>query len=363
MNIYEYIDNYGIYTFNEKEINMVDKVIFSCLSYIDYRGIVNHEKITIKEAGRMHLGLHKLDEVNIIAVREANKILRYIKDTKRYKDCLLFNYVYEGTKHLQFGAVSIEYQKNRVYVSFEGTDQLISGWKEDLVLAYRTNTLSHKKAIKYLNKYYTFSNKHLIIGGHSKGGNLALVASIHANILVRTQIREVLNVDGPGLLDIEFYSKEFKKVLPKYKHIIPDNSLIGMCLNNTNETVVKATTNAPLSHLISYWEITDNNFILNELSPYSSELRIDLLNWVSKTHKNDIRKLTKNFQNIFESAGINSLIDIKKKKRVIFELIEESKNMDPEAKRVLIDLIKIVIKSIGDTYISEIKTKIKDYVD
>ena len=80
MNIYEYIDNYGIYTFNEKEINMVDKVIFSCLSYIDYRGIVNHEKITIKDAGRMHLGLHKLDEVNIIAVREANKILRYIKD-------------------------------------------------------------------------------------------------------------------------------------------------------------------------------------------------------------------------------------------------------------------------------------------
>ena len=118
MNIYEYIDNYGIYTFNEKEINMVDKVIFSCLSYIDYRGIVNHEKITIKEAGRMHLGLHKLDEVNIIAVREANKILRYIKDTKRYKDCLLFNYVYEGTKHLQFGAVSIAKKSNALIVPF-----------------------------------------------------------------------------------------------------------------------------------------------------------------------------------------------------------------------------------------------------
>ena len=25
-----------------------------------------------------------------------------------------------------------------------------SGWKEDIVLAYRTNTLSHRKAIKYI---------------------------------------------------------------------------------------------------------------------------------------------------------------------------------------------------------------------
>ena len=93
------------------------------------------------------------------------------------------------------------------------------------------------------------------------------------------------------------------------------------------------------------------------------ELRKDILKWLSVTHKNDIRKLANNFQNIFESAGIDSLIDIKKKKRLIFELIEESKNMDPEAKRVLINFIKMVIKSYGDTYIGEVKNKIKDYVE
>lgn len=363
MNIYDYIDNYGVYTFDEKEINIVDKVIFSFISYVDFKGIVAKDKISIKEAGRIHLGLHKLDEINIIAVKEANKILRYIKDTKRYKDCLLYNYVYEGTEHLQFSAICIEYQKNRVYVSYEGTDQLISGWKEDIVLAYRTNTLSHKKAIKYLNKNFTFTNKQLIVGGHSKGGNLALVASMYANILVRSQIREVQNVDGPGLLDIEFYSREFKRVTPKYKHIIPDNSLIGMCLNNTNEIVVKTLAQGPITHDIAYWEIKDDSFVPSKLSPYSKELRNDILDWLKVTHKNDIRKLAKNFQNIFESAGIDSLIDIKKKKRIIFDLIEESKNMDPEAKNVLINFMKIFIKSIGDTYITEMKTKIKDYVD
>lgn len=363
MNIYDYIDNNGIYTFQEKEINLVDKVIFSFLSYANFQGIVDTTKITINEASRIHLGLHKLNEVNITAVKEANKILRYIKDTNRYKDCLLYNYVYEGTEHLQFSAICIEYQKNKVYVSYEGTDQLISGWKEDLVLAYRTNTLSHKKAIKYLNKCFTFANKQLIVGGHSKGGNLALIASMYANFLVRSQIKEVQNVDGPGLLDQEFYSHEFKRVLPKYKHIIPDNSFIGMLLNSANEIVIKTTSKAPLTHNIVFWEINNDKFVLNDLSPYSEELRKDILKWLTVTHKNDIRKLAKNFQNIFESAGVDSLLDIKKKKRIIFELIEESKNMDPEAKNVLINFIKMVIKSFGDTYIDGIKTKIKDYVD
>ncbi len=215
MNIYDYVDNYGIYTFDEKPITLVDKVIFSFLSYVNFQGIVKYNKITIKEAGRIHLGMHKLDEVNIIAVKEANKLLRHIKDTKRYKDCLLYNYVYEGTEHLQFSAICIEYQKNKVYVSYEGTDQLISGWKEDIVLAYRTNTLSHRKAIKYLNKYFTFSNKQLIIGGHSKGGNLALIASMYANFFVRSQIKEIYNVDGPGLLQQEFCSREFKRIMPR----------------------------------------------------------------------------------------------------------------------------------------------------
>ena len=363
MNIYDYLDNYGMYTFEEKPINLVDKVIFSFLSYVDFKDIVKYNKITIKDAGRMHLGLHKLEEVNIIAVKEANKLLRYLKDTNRFKNCLLYNYIYEGTDKMQFGAICIEYQKNKVYVSYEGTDQLISGWKEDIVLAYRTNTLSHKKAIRYINRLFTFTKKELIVGGHSKGGNLAMVASMYANIFVRNNIKEVYNVDGPGLLAEEFYSNEFRRIINKYKHVIPDNSLVGMLLNNTNEIVVQTTIKGPLSHNIAYWKIKNNQFLYSTLSPYSSELRKDILDWLDKTHKNDIRKFANNFQNIFDTAGIDSLIDLKKKRRLIFDLIENSKTMDNEAKTVLINFIKMIVKSYGDTYIDEIKNKIKSYVE
>ena len=33
---------------------------------------------------------------NIIAVREGNKLIHYIKDIKRYKNCIIYNYEYIG---------------------------------------------------------------------------------------------------------------------------------------------------------------------------------------------------------------------------------------------------------------------------
>ena len=79
MNIYDYVDNYGIYTFDEKPITLVDKVIFSFLSYVNFQGIVKYNKITIKEAGRIHLGMHKLNEVN--KAKQTDDVLAQVINT------------------------------------------------------------------------------------------------------------------------------------------------------------------------------------------------------------------------------------------------------------------------------------------
>ena len=155
MDIYKYVDEYGKYTFDEKKINQVDKVIFSFLSYANLEKVMENNKVlTISEAGKEYLQLHPGKDINIIAVKEGNKLLKYIRNTNRYKDCLLYNYEYIGNSDVQFGVVSIEYQPNKVYVSFEGTDSLFSGWKEDFILGYKFPTKSHKMAIKYLNKHF-----------------------------------------------------------------------------------------------------------------------------------------------------------------------------------------------------------------
>lgn len=349
MTIYDYVDQYGIYSFEERPFNEVDSVLFSFLSYVDYDNIVEDGRILLKDVGRMHLGLHKKTEKNIIAVREATKLLSYMKDTKRYEDCYLFHYVYEANQDIQFSAISIEYQRNCVYVSYEGTDEMISGWKENLLLSYSFPTTSHKRAIEYLNQHYTFGFQKIIIGGHSKGGNLALVASMGCRSIVRARIQAIYNVDGPGLLDKEFRSKSFKKILPKYHHIIPNESIVGILLYSPKDQVVHSTINGPLAHNIAYWEVEKDHFKKDKLSSFSMELRQGLLSYIDSYSTDQLKAIVFNLDKVCQKAKVSSLLEFREGSRKIRDFIRACSSLDIESRNMIYDLLNVVIHAVGDS--------------
>ena len=356
MDIYKYIDEYGKYTFEEKEINEVDKVIFSFLSYANLEKVFEDDQVlTIAEAGRQYLKLHPGKDINIIAVKEGNKLLKYIRNVKRYKDCLLYNYEYIGNNKVQFGVVSIEYQPFKVFVSFEGTDSLFSGWKEDFILGYQFPTLSHKMAIKYINKHFRFTNKSIILGGHSKGGNLALVAGMYARMSIKRRITEIINADGPGLLDKEFVSPRYQSIKKKYKHIMPNYSLVGLFLNHSNDYVINSTNKGILAHNIVYWEIEEDHFVKAKLSTFSKELDVAIRRWFSKYNLEDKESFINNLDYVFKEAGITSIMDIKTKKRSIINLITSSKDMSNHSKKLLIEFVMLIIKCFSEVKKEEVK--------
>lgn len=361
MNIYEYMDHYGIYSFDEKPFNEVDSAIFAFLSYADFYGIVDKHKVSLKDVGRMHLGIHTKSEKNIMAIREANKILKYMKDTKRYKDCYLYNYVYEGNKDLQFSAVMIEFQKNMVYVSYEGTDQLISGWKENFLLSYSYPTETHKKAIKYINKYCTFGFKKLIVGGHSKGGNLALVAGMECNRFVRRKIIDIYNFDGPGLLDKEFRTKSFKRILPLYHHIMPNDSIVGILLHNSKDQVVHANINGPLAHDIYFWEIDKDHFKKDKLTSFSKELKHGLLGYIDSHSDEELKLMVNNLDKMCQKAGVESLLEFKEDHRKIISFVKACASLDMDTRNRLFDLVNIFIKSLGNSKYKDLISFIKKF--
>lgn len=348
MDIYSYIREYGKYTFKEKEFNDVDALIFSYLSYGNYEKVLDkNSKLTIQEVGRKHLREYKGRDKNIISVKEGNKILRYIMDVDRYKDCLVYNYDYIGNHDVQFGVMSIEYEKNKVFVSYEGTDEMFSGWLENLMLSCKFPTISHKLAIKYLNKYYTFSTKELIVGGHSKGGNLALVASMYANLLVRCKIKKIYNLDGPNLLEKEFKSKKYQKVLNKYVHIIPKCSMIGLMLYHSNDYVIDVVDVGILSHAINYWLVEDDHFIKSKLTPLSKQFDKGFIEWCEKYSKEEKEEFIDNLTDILDKANIKTLLELKDAR--IFKLIRESKDMNDKTKEILLGFLNLIIDSFKIT--------------
>lgn len=361
MTIYDYLDQYGIYSFDEEPFNEVDSVLLSFLSYVDFGNIVERSRILLKDVGRMHLGLHHKDERNIIAVREATKLLNYMKDTKRYQDCYLYRYVYEANNNIQFCALSIEYKRNHVFVSYEGTDQMISGWKENFLLSYSFPTESHRKAVEYLNKNFTFGIQKLIVGGHSKGGNLALAAAMGCNPIVRHKIQTIYNVDGPGLLDKQFRSRKFKRLLPKYKHIIPQESVVGIILHNTNDIVIHSTDIGVMEHNIAGWEVNQTTFKRDKLCNFSKELSKGLLGIIDSYSDEELKSAIMNVDKICQKANVVSLLDFKEDYRKIISFIKACSCLDAESKHLIYDILNVVIRSVGNSRHQDFRAFVKRF--
>lgn len=360
MTIFDYIKKYGNYSFEEKEFTEVDCVIFSFLGYADMEGILTKtSKMTINEVAQKLLELHRNKQKNIIATREAIKLFIAMKDTIRYKDCLIYHYDYIGNFDLQFGVFSIEYQKNKVFVTFEGTDQLFSGWIEDFMLSCEFPTISHKKAINYLNKYYTFSNKELIVGGHSKGGNLALVASMYANFIVRSKIKFICNADGPGLLDKQFYSSKYRDISDKYVHIIPESSYIGLFLNHDHDKIIKASNKGVLSHAANFWVVDDDQFVPSVLNPMSQKLDVRLRDWLNKYNDKDKFNFVSNLDMLLRRANVSSALELVSKNTKLFRLLRETNDIDEETKKQLNELLSIVI----DCFKATKKEEFNDFIN
>ncbi len=358
-NIYTYIDNYGKYSFEEMDLNEVDAMIFSFLTYANYKKVITKNKVlTIQQAAEKHKEVYPKNNNDIIAVRESGKLLHDIKDTTRYKDCIMINYEYLGNNQIQFCAISFEYKKNHIFVAFEGTDDLFSGWKENFLLSCEFPTISHKKAIEYLNKHFTFNIKSLVIGGHSKGGNLALVASMYANPFVRLKIKKVYNGDGPGLLEKEFSSYRYKRLLKKYVHLMPDYSVVGILLNHSNDEVVHSYAKNILAHDIMNWETEEDTFKRTKLSYFSKELDTDFSEWFKKVSEEDKRSFVRNFEKILEKANITSITELKENHLRIVKLIQESKEIDDSVKKSIEEFIKILIKCIEKTQKEEWKNTV-----
>ena len=360
MTLFEYIDKYGDYSFEDKEINEVDNMIFSFLSYVNLQNIELSEKETLESVSKKVFSIDRRGKKSIIAEKDALRLLKAIMNKKRYKDCLLFNYIYEVDDDSQFSVITIEYLKNHIYISFEGTDEMISSWYEDFLLSYQYPTKSHVKAVEYL-KRYTLSKYSIILGGHSKGGNIALVAAMNTNPFVRSKITDIYSMDGPGLLPEILNSKKYKRIERKYHHIVPENSLVGMLLENTNEVVIKTTASGILAHDILYWEITNNYITRSRLSYFSRTLRKSLNKYIYSLTKDELEEVIKQLGDICKKLNIKSLVEIMDDNNKIVLLMKEIAKVNGRTKKMLTNIVEIFVKSYGKSLSLRLENKFNKF--
>ena len=86
---------------------------------------------------------------------------------------------FDGTIKKDYDNVSFVFNDNSIYVAFRGTDSTLVGWKEDLNMGFMDVIPSQIDAVNYLRQIINhFSDYKIFVGGHSKGGNLAVYSAI-----------------------------------------------------------------------------------------------------------------------------------------------------------------------------------------
>ena len=340
--IHEYVKNYGKYTFLEKEFNEVDNVIFSLLSYVDFFNIIpmmQQGSITLKNASKKFYSKHDKKDIDrqILPVREAWYLLGELAEAKRYKDLELLNYEYNVTFDMQFGALCVKLPDKSMYVSYEGTDNYVSGWKEDFMMSYVFPTNAQIEAVNYLNKVVGLFSHKIYVGGHSKGGNLAVIAATYCK---RRVFRKIVNVycnDGPGVRVEQLVSKKYNKMSSKLIQIVPRESFVGMLLyHQENYTVINSYKRYFLQHDALNWMIEDDHFVRCELSEFSKKIEKSILLWLKKYNDKEKEELVNVLFNILSKAEIDDLTTIKQAKITsILKILKEMKNISKEHRNIL----------------------------
>lgn len=272
-NILDYLDWRGDLNFDQAPFNEVDNLLLSQLVYVDLKGIVpgpeSNEKIRVAEASRIFFATHDEKKIleKISMTKTAMYVLKKMAESERYKDALLGGYVNDISieEQSQFAVVCIYLGDRSLFVAFSGTDDTIVGWRENFNMGYLSATPGQKKAVAYLNQMVGIGQWKVRVGGHSKGGNLAVYSAVHCRPIIKRKIISVYSNDGPGFSKEMVASEAYQKMLPKIRTIIPESSIVGLILEHEEEVQIVKSTNVGVGqHDAMSWEVLGNHFVYTD---------------------------------------------------------------------------------------------------
>ena len=264
--------------------NEIDSMILARSSYLIFDKIEMNEKETIKTISE------KMKDFE-------NKEFRYNGDkemitklglSKRFQNMVVtdFDEISDKEVEKQFGAITIHISDDEMYISYIGTDSTIYGWKEDFNMSFMDYVPCQSEGKNYLEKIaHKYPNKKIRIGGHSKGGNVAIYSAIMTTQEIQDRIIKVYNYDGPGFNRKVVERFQNHPILNKIETYFPQSSIIGRIMEHKEKCrIVQSTEKGIYQHDIFSWEVIGNSLVQGEsLTETSETINKTLTDWLENT--------------------------------------------------------------------------------
>ncbi len=347
--LFSYLKYYGNSDFKEISFNDMDSLILTQLVYAKFLNMApSKPKESIKLRFLCEKFLEKYSEKDFkkedYLFPNSYRLVVALKDATRFSDALIYHYIEQRDNTTQFGALTVRFSNGICFVAFEGTDSSIAGWREDLELMYKYPTISQEKGLEYLKKTIKLLDQKIYIGGHSKGGNIAMYAYMKAPLRIKRRIINVYNFDGPGFLDDVIKSDEYISMQNKLRMFVPEQSVVGMILGHQNYTVIKSHGIGILQHDAYTWCCFGGKLQTGSLSKKSRELEEKLKAYLLQMKEQEKKDFVSLLSKICEDLNINNVMQFKNVNiSTVINIIKEIKNMPSEMRRRYIEVLKLLI--------------------
>ena len=337
------------------EFNEVDSMILARLSYLIF------DKIEMKEKETIGTATSKMKDFDneMFLYNGDKELATNLSQSRRFKDLVVTNYVRNSDDEIekQFGAITIHLPNNEMYISYIGTDSTITGWKEDFNMSFMENVPCQIAGKEYLeNVASKYRWKKIRIGGHSKGGNVAIYSAITVSDKIKNRIVKVYNYDGPGFNKDILNKYVNEQIISNIETYIPQDSIIGRLLYHKEKmTVILSNEKGILQHDIYSWQVNKDDLVIIEKNTDASEdIDKTITEWIEQTTNEQRKILVDVVFELIYSTDANKFSDLSKDLRSnAHKVMKKYEEISKEDKEVIIDVIKLIVNN----YINILKEK------
>lgn len=368
MNLLDYLDWRGDLAMRAAPFCEVDNLVLALLSFLDLRGIAEgknvREGVTLREATAAYFALppSEVHGRGALIPKEMPTLFEKAAKSARFGGMRLFRFceIVDKETETQFAALSISVGDGSTYVAFRGTDDTLVGWKEDLNMGFMEEVPAQRLALDYLIGTSRAVRGKLRVGGHSKGGNLAVFSAAKAPKRLQSRLVAVYNNDGPGFGKSLTDTPGYRAVGDRICTILPQFSVVGLLLEHDKRgKAVVSRAEGLMQHDPFSWEVVGRTFVpAGGLSRESRKLERTIKAWVADMDTDARRRMVEAIYQAFTVGKAETLTEIAADK---FDFIKSLRRLDPAARKIILATGKLLLREGVRTATEDLTAKLPKF--
>lgn len=328
-NLTDYVRARGRQGFDEAPFNDLDSIVLCEMSYIDFARVypaprpgAPNDDDAIPTVRALIDALRRAKDLRLLtldggASRTSTSFIKAVAASRRFGTLHLdaFAQITDRTRQTQFSACLFRIAPSLHFLAYRGTDDSIIGWKEDFAISF-THTPAQTIGCEWAHEQIAHYGGDFIVGGHSKGGNLALYTALNLDDGDFGHLRHVYVLDGPGLCDEVFEATQRRPMASingMTTRFIPTFCVIGGLFEPriTDTRIFASSATGTYQHDLLSWKFNGAHpHYKNARNPMSLWINMTLATWLDGVSVKERREFTDNLFDALQANGATSMSGI-----------------------------------------------------